>query len=161
MTNIVGYLPEASKLAPFLCDASGFENIFEEEEPDLFRIDAEEEGLCMFAYENENDHILCSLHSVALHLNVPPHKVKPRSCVTWPLAITDDPPLLLSIADDAFSFPCNTSRKSISLSLDPEIAQIIRDMFGEKFFMRVEEARKIVPTCRSAIGLKFPKESYT
>jgi hypothetical protein len=143
-------LPEASKLAPFLSDGSDFENIFEEEEPDLFRIDAEEEGLCLFAYSNEKEHILCSLHSVALSLNEPPHKVKPRSCITWPLAISDQTPLLLSIADDAFNFPCNTRRRNRSTSLDPNIAQIVRDIFGEQFLMRVKGAGKIVSQRRSA-----------
>ncbi len=139
MKRIVGYLPEAVKFVPHLDDGSGFENIFEEEEPGLFIIDAEEDGLCLFAYPDEEEKIFCSLHSTALELQLHPHKVKPRSCITWPLAVTDDAPMQLSIAEDAFSFPCNIRREK-SLSLDPDIAQIVKDVFGEQFLMKLEKS---------------------
>ena len=138
VSTIIGYLPEASKFASHLGNASDFENMFEEEGKNLFLIDTLEDDLCIFAYENKEDHILCSLHSAALNLKVHPHRLKPRSCVTWPLAISDEPPLLLSIADDAFKFPCNTLKKE-STSLDPHIEKIIRDVFGVKFLSRLSQ----------------------
>jgi hypothetical protein len=141
LDRIINYLPEAARFAPHLDHGPEFENVFEEEGDGLYSIDAEEDGLCRFAYVNEKQHILCSLHSAALDLQLPPHKVKPLSCVTWPLAISAEPPLQLSIADDAFEFPCNIPEKQ-NASMDPHIADIIRDVFGERFLMRIEEAKK-------------------
>ncbi len=138
LSRIIGYLPEAAKFAPHLGDGRDFENIFEEEGPDLFVIDSHEDGLCVFAYADARGRIFCSLHSAALQLQLQPHEVKPSSCVTWPLAVTEDLPLQVSIAEDALTFPCNTLRKRKGDTLDPDIARIIRDVFGQKVLTGIE-----------------------
>lgn len=143
LSRIIGYLPDASRFATHLGDGQDFENIFEDDGPDLFVIDSHEDGLCVFAYSDEQGSILCSLHSVALQFKLPPHEVKPSSCVTWPLAVTEDRPLQVSIAEDAFTFPCNTPRKNNAAALDSDIACIIRDVFGEKVLTSVKEAKTL------------------
>ena len=141
LSRIIGFMPDASRFAPHLGDGQDFENIFEEDGPDQFVIDTQEDVLCVFAYSDEKCRILCSLHSVALQFKLPPHEVKPSSCVTWPLAITEDLPLQVSIAEDALKFPCNNSKKNNTV-LDPDVARIIRDMFGEKVLTGIQEAKQ-------------------
>jgi hypothetical protein len=141
VTRIVGYLPEASRYADVAEEGDAYENYFEEIEPGLFAIDMQDDGLCSFAYVNDDDHVLCSLHSAALELSLSPHRVKPESCVTWPLAISEDKPVTLSVADDALRFPCNRKRGKGRLSIiDPNIAAIIRDIYGVLFLKELEEA---------------------
>lgn len=128
--SVVGYMPAASKYAPRLGNMCSLENIFEEDEEGDFIVDTDKAGLCAFAYRDRQDCVLCSLHTVAMDLKLPFYKTKPMSCVLWPLAITEDLPLQISIADDAFSFPCNTRRKDTDHTLDPNIAEIIQNIFG-------------------------------
>ncbi len=140
MSNLIGYLPEASTYAEYLSDGDGYENVFDEREAGLLAIDMNDEDICAFSYLTKKEEILCSLHTAALEMNLPPHEVKPKSCTTWPLAVSDTKPVRLSISDDAFSFPCNVPRTETE-SLDPNIAQIIGDIFGEEFLKKVKEAR--------------------
>ena len=140
MSNLIGYMPEASTYASYLRAGAGYENVFEELGPGLFAIDTNDDDICAFSYLNKKDEVLCALHTVALELNLPPHEVKPKSCTTWPLAVSEEKPVRLSISEDAFNFPCNTPRKETE-SLDPNIAQIIHDIFGEEFLKKVEETR--------------------
>ncbi len=142
MSNLIGYLPEASTYAQDLRDGSGYENVFEELGPNLFAIDMNDEDICSFSYLSKNDEVFCALHTAALELDLPPHEVKPKSCTTWPLAVSESKPVRLSISDDAFSFPCNAPRTETE-TLDPNIAQIIQDIYGEAFLKKVNEARKL------------------
>jgi hypothetical protein len=142
LARIVGYIPEASKFAYELrCDA-GFENIFEETDDNLYLIDSDGNDLCVFAYPDPQSNVLCSLHTVALEMDLSPGEVKPRSCIIWPLAVSESSPVTLSIADDAFGFPCN-KKKDAGL-LDPGIACIIKDVYGEAFLKEVEDASTII-----------------
>ncbi|MBN2318690.1 MAG: hypothetical protein JXR49_06420 [Acidobacteria bacterium] len=134
-------MPAASRYAPRLGSDGSLENIFEEDEDGSFVVDTDGDGLCSFAFGDRKSGILCSLHSVALDRKIPYSKTKPMSCVLWPLAITEDLPLQLSIADDAFSFPCNTRRKEPGKSLDPNIAQTIQNIFGTRILAAVKKAR--------------------
>lgn len=138
LERITAYIPAASELAHDLRCESGFENIFDETEDDLYSIDTDEDDLCVFAYSGVKNSVLCSLHTVALALELPPGEVKPLSCATWPLAVSYNKPHILSVAEDAFDFPCNT-KKTKSL-LDYGIAGIIKDVYGEEFFKAVEDA---------------------
>jgi hypothetical protein len=130
----------ASKYASNLACGGAIENIFEEDGNGTFIVDTDEDGLCAFAYGDRKRGVLCSLHSVAVDLKLPHYKTKPKSCVLWPLAISEDPPVHLSIAEDAFSFPCNTRRKYHGKTLDPNIAQTIRDLFGTKILTAITQA---------------------
>ena len=138
LTRIVGYIPEASKFASELRCDTGFENIFEETDDNLYSIDSDDNDLCVFAYPDPQRNVLCSLHTVALEMDLSPGEVKPRSCITWPLALSERSPVTLSIADDAFGFPCNT-KKDAGL-IDPGIANIIKYIYGEEFLKAVEDA---------------------
>lgn len=133
-------MPAAARYATHLGDEDSLENIFEEDDEGDFVVDTDDDGLCFFAYRDCRDRIFCSLHSVAMELQVPYHSTKPMSCVLWPLAISEDEPLQLSIADDAFDFPCNKRRNNPGQSLHPNIAQIIRDVFGPDLLSSVEKA---------------------
>ncbi len=143
MDRIIGYMPAAVRYAPGLGDGTFLENVFErDEEDDCFIVDTDEDGLCVFAYKDARNSVLCSLHSVANDLRIPHYRTKPRACVLWPLAISEEPPIQLSIADDAFDFPCNRKRPSLNNTLDPNIARIILDLFGPGFLNAIEEARQ-------------------
>lgn len=141
MDRIIGYMPAASKYAVHLGSGCSLDNVFEEGGGGDFVVDTDDNGLCAFAYRGRCNSMLCSLHSVALERGIPYYRTKPTACVLWPLAISEDLPLQLSIADDAFDFPCNTRRKNAGKSLDPNIARIIKDVFGIKILKAIEHAR--------------------
>jgi len=137
LPKVLGFIPAASQFSSELKEDSAYLNIFDETEDNLMMIDADDNGLCVFAFPDVNDHILCSLHTVALGYGLLPHKVKPRSCVTWPLAITDQKPTMLSVSDDALDFPCNRVNSQTG-RLDPNISTIIKNIFGNEFIRRLQ-----------------------
>jgi hypothetical protein len=136
-------MPDASRFSSELKEDSAYLNIFDETEDSFMMIDADENGLCVFAFPDDNDHILCSLHTVALAHGLLPHEVKPRSCVTWPLAVTDRKPTMLSVSDDALEFPCN-SINSQSGILDTNISSIIKNIFGTDFLSKLNDKARDV-----------------
>jgi len=138
LERLITYMPDAAKLAPELRSESGYSNVYEETDDNLYAIDTDDNDLCVFAYSDTKNTVLCSLHTVALQLSLPPHEVKPRSCITWPLALSEDRLPMLSVSADAFDFPCNRSKRA--QSLDPDIAQIIKAVFGQEFLIQVEAA---------------------
>ncbi len=134
LATITGWMPEATKFAPGLKSGSEYKNVFEEEdEENMFSLDVDDEGTCLFAYKNNQGQTLCSLHSAALELGASPSGVKPRPCTLWPLAVSDGRPTTLTIDAAAFSFVCNTKREGDADALHPGIVEIIQDLFGEKF----------------------------
>lgn len=141
LPKILSFIPEASRLSSELKEDSKYFNIFDETEDNLMMIDADDNGLCVFAFPDDNDHILCSLHTVALGHGLLPHEAKPRSCVTWPLAITDQKPTMLSVSDDVLDFPCNSINRQTG-RLDPNISTIITDIFGIAFLRRLQHRAK-------------------
>jgi len=128
LSTIIGMLPEAARYVPALADADLYEELDEGE----FAIETDEEGRCVFAYRNHTGDTLCALHSAALRHGLDPVSVKPRSCFLWPLALTESKPPVLSIQDDAFTFPCNR-RRLAKRGLDPGILAILEGLFGESF----------------------------
>ena len=50
MKRIIRVLPEAAKFSPRLLTTRGYDSVFELEEPNLFSIDTDDDGLCLFAY---------------------------------------------------------------------------------------------------------------
>lgn len=138
MDRIVGFMPMASEYSDGLMSGESFGNVFEELEPGLYAIDEGELGVCVFGYHGAKDEVLCSLHAAAMQRNYKPEEAKPRGCVLWPLAMSEDKPLSLSVDSDAFLFPCNKQREGAS-TLDPDIADIIKKLFGKAFLNKVNE----------------------
>jgi hypothetical protein len=138
MDRVVGFMPMASEFSDGLMSGGSFRNVFEELEADLYAIDEGESGVCVFGYHGAKDEVLCSLHSVAMQRNYKPEEVKPRGCVLWPLAVSEDKPLSLSVDSEAFLFPCNKQREGAS-TLDPGIAGIVEKLYGSAFLDKVNE----------------------
>ncbi len=133
LPDIIGIMPDASTFSPDLRSGADYNNVFEEVAYGLSSIDTNEDGLCSFAYHGDENDVLCSLHSAAMELGLEPASVKPRSCVLWPLALSEGGDKVLSIQDDAFSFPCNTPRDGGLGGLDRSVSVIISDVFGKEF----------------------------
>jgi hypothetical protein len=132
MEAIVGFLPLVEKYTPSIGGAPGYDNVFEEDEDGSFLIDADEDEQCVFAYMNEAEETLCSLHSAAIELGLPPVDVKPKCCSLWPLALTGGPHPVLSINKLFESFPCN-HKKTTPTGMDSGIQEAIRIYFGASF----------------------------
>jgi hypothetical protein len=132
LTKIIGCIPDAAKFCPHLKSHNGYENVFEQIGLNLFRIDTAANGLCVFAYSKDNK-TLCSLHSVSINLGVSVHQVKPKTCLIWPLAISEGKRGILSMHEDALEFRCNAQNHNDSLSLCPNIGRIVESAFGQRF----------------------------
>ena len=143
LQSITGAMPVAAKYSPNLKVNNHFCNVFQEIEQNLFSIDTDEKEACVFAYSKKKN-ISCSLHSAATEMGINPKALKPKSCSLWPLSLTEQKPLILSIADDAFSFKCNNLRKGKKSTIDKEIVIIIRNVFGSDFFKALEKTAKVV-----------------
>jgi hypothetical protein len=138
MKRILKLLPEVAKLCPHLLTRGGYDNVFEQEEPGLFSIDTDEDGLCLFAYRvKKGTH--CSLHTVAMTLELPLEQVKPKVCLLWPLHFSDGEEVL-SVIEDAYLFPCNLRRKPGLCSLSPGFVTVIDQVYGEGCGMQVQQA---------------------
>jgi hypothetical protein len=132
LETIVGFLPLVEKYTSTVGREKGYDNVFEEAEDGLFLIDADENEQCVFAYVNEAAETLCSLHSAAIDLGLPPVDVKPRCCSLWPLALTTGSHPILSINALFASFPCNR-KKAVPAGIDAGIQETIRIYFGKSF----------------------------
>ncbi len=126
--RIIRVLPEAARFCPRLLTEGGYDNVFEEEEPGLFSIETDEEGLCVFAYWSRG-RTRCSLHSVAGMLGLPLEEVKPKVCLLWPLHFSDGDEVLARISD-AFQFGCNVRKAPGSRSLSPRFAEALDRVYG-------------------------------
>ncbi len=132
---MTGLLPEAAAFAPRLDGA----NPFDPAGDGLLAVDTDEDGLCVFAWRAPGGRTLCSLHSAALKLNLPPHRCKPLSCFLWPLAIGAGRPRVLTVHEDAFDFPCNR-RRSAGRSLHAGVAEIIAAAFDAELLREINDA---------------------
>ena len=131
LETIVGFLPLAEKYTSAIGNEKGYDNVFEETEDGCFIIDVDENERCVFAYTSEEE-TLCSLHSAAIDLGLPPRDVKPKCCSLWPLALTGASDPVLSINALFATFPCN--RKKVVLEgIDKGIQETIRIYFGDSF----------------------------
>jgi hypothetical protein len=137
-SRVLGLLPDAARYAKKLREQGDFVDPLDEGEmgPCLA---TDESGKCMFAYTKQGA-TLCSLHSAALDLNMPPYRMKPRACSLWPLAITDDDPQVLGVQPGALSFPCNARRRKGAKRLHPGVADTIREVLGSAFLAELEDA---------------------
>ncbi len=136
--RIIRVLPEAARFCPHLLTDGGYDNVFEEEEPGLYSIDTDEDGLCLFAYWDDG-RIHCSLHSVALTLGLPLEEVKPKVCILWPMHFSDGDEVLAMI-NDAFLFSCNTRKAPGSRSLSPGFVEALEMVYGEGCGMQAKRA---------------------
>jgi len=133
LQTIIDYLPLAAEYVPYLRPDLVSENLFVDIGNNLFAIGKNEAGYCSFAYNKDNK-IICSLHSIALKLDIPVISIKPRCCILWPLYITKDNPPHLTVDKEAFTFPCNTQRNGANLYPYETIISIIRDFFEDSFW---------------------------
>ncbi len=138
VSAIVGALPDAAKYAPGLYEDGIPIDPVEDTEHRQTCLATDEDGLCVFAYRDRAGATLCSLHSAAIDLGLPPIKVKPKACVLWPLFLVETDPPLLTVQSDATEFACNKARRSVGDKLDAGVADIIRAVFGDAFLEEVE-----------------------
>jgi hypothetical protein len=142
LKNIVGCIPLASRFSPRLKSRSGYENVFDKISRNLYSIDTDEEGMCVFAY-HDMDKIACSLHTVSEKLGIPLRQAKPLSCLLWPLSICEGETNILSIQDDISEFSCisnNEGHADGPLSLCPSIARNVDAVFGIQFMNDLQDA---------------------
>lgn len=139
MQSIIGCIPLATHFCSHLKSHHDYVNVFEEISSGLYSIDTNEEGTCVFAYF-EGERIACSLHAAAEKLGIPFRKVKPESCLLWPLAIFEGESRILSIHDDIFEFSCNARNAKEIFSLCPSIADNIEKVFGIEFMKDLQDA---------------------
>lgn len=130
MGRIIRVLPEAARLCPHLGTDAGFDNVFEEVEPGLFAIDTTEDGLCLFAFKSSNA-VRCSLHAAASSLGLALEQVKPKACLLWPMIFSEGHEVL-SLADDALSFSCNSRRRGRSRRLSSSLMEAITTVYGKE-----------------------------
>ncbi len=127
--TIVGTLDEASRFAIGLKEGGDFLEPFEETEGGTC-LSTDEDGRCVFAYDDARGATMCSLHSTALELGLPPAEVKPRACALWPLALVEGDPTLLTVQEGVLDFPCNRARGEGGGGLDAGVAAIVEALFG-------------------------------
>ena len=136
--RIIKVMPEAARFCPHLLTDGGYDNVFEEEDPGLFSLDTNENGLCLFAYWSRH-RIHCSLHTVALALGVPLSEVKPKVCLLWPMHFSEGDEVLAMI-NDAFLFNCNARKAPGSRSLSHGFIEAIELVYGEGCGTQVKQA---------------------
>jgi hypothetical protein len=139
MQNIIGYMPYAIEFCPHLRSRHSYKNVFEDVSRDLYSIDTNDEGMCVFAYFDQ-DRIACSLHAAAEKVGIAFQKIKPESCLLWPLAIFEGESTILSIHDEVFEFSCNKRNTKESLSFCPSIVDNIEKVFGVEFMNDLQSA---------------------
>lgn len=138
MKRIIKVLPEAARYCSHLATAGGYDNVFEQEEPGLFSIDTDEDGLCLFAYWFRG-RIRCSLHTVAMERGWPLERVKPKVCLLWPMHFSEGEEVLALISD-AFQFSCNTRKEAGSGEMSPGLLEAIDRVYGEGCAAQVLQA---------------------
>ncbi len=138
MKRIIKVLPEAARFSPHLLTARGYDNLFEQEEPGLFSIDTDDDGLCLFAYWSHG-RIHCSLHTAAVMLGLPLEQVKPKVCLLWPMHFSEGDEVLAMI-NDAFLFSCNARKAPGSRCLSPGFVEALERVYGEGCGTQVQHA---------------------
>jgi hypothetical protein len=111
MQRILNIFPLVIEYCPGLMVDGEFDNVFEESDDGLIRVDTDENGLCVFAYRFEGI-IRCALHTVANDTGTPVENVKPFHCLLWPMAVSSGPETVVSIQENALDFPCNRPQQS-------------------------------------------------
>lgn len=147
--TIVGTLDEVSRFTSALREDGDFLDPFEETEGGTC-LNTDEEGRCVFAYRDTLGATLCSLHSVALDLGLPPAEVKPRACALWPLALVEGDPPLLTVQEGILDFPCNRARGEGGGGLDAGVAAIVEALFGRGVLKEITAALATLKSGRVA-----------
>lgn len=137
MGAIVGAMPDAALRAPGLKEKGAFIGPFEDTDGGSC-LATDEDGLCVFSYKDKQGATLCSLHSAALEMGLPPVRVKPTACALWPLYIVEGDEPLLTVQPGVLDFPCNRRRRTGAGGLNPGIAEIVAMVFGDSFLQEVE-----------------------
>jgi hypothetical protein len=128
----------ATNYAPHLADGPPpFSHAF----GDLYSLDTDEDGLCVYAWKDERGSVLCSIHSAALDRGLDLREVKPRPCLLWPLAESGSEPPYLSVDPEAFKYPCNR-RRPFDGRLHESIRQHVGYLFGEEFLEELDAAAR-------------------
>lgn len=137
--RITGYLNDAAIYAPGLYEDGGFTEPFEDTEGGKC-LATNENGMCIFAFRNSKNHLLCSLHAAAQDHGLHGYAVKPMACAIWPLYYLESDPPLLTVQEGVTKFPCNSRRKGEGKELDLGVAGIIRDFWGSELLAGIERA---------------------
>lgn len=102
--------------------------------PDAFKvtpceifINKQENGLCLFNWEDSDGRAWCALHSLALKKGENPFKVKPLNCSFWPFLRDGDNHLTLDRETDA---PCLDFSKP-KQTPDPELLSMLEQIAEE------------------------------
>jgi hypothetical protein len=136
LERIVGCFPIIGRYAGGIEEGNGYKNVFEEWGDATYRIDANDDELCVFAYALSSGEKLCALHSAALDLKIPPAELKPKACSLWPLTLSDGALPELSVDKRWHRFPCNTISED-TLHLDAGVINIIASVFGLSFLEKL------------------------
>jgi hypothetical protein len=112
MQRILNIFPQVVEYCPDLMKDGEFDNVFEESDDGLIQLDTDDNGLCVFAYQRQEELVRCALHSVAIDLNLPIEEIKPFHCLLWPMAISSGPESVISIQQNALDFSCNRPQTS-------------------------------------------------
>lgn len=126
--RILPQLHEISEFAKHIKNNDVFTELFDEDEDEI-SIETNDKWQCRFLWKNKEEGLLCSLHSLAIKNNTSYYNIKPKPCCLWPLALSKEEPHTLTIQKE--TFPC-IKEKNDNL-LDPEIASIIKNIFGNDF----------------------------
>lgn len=141
LQTVLGMVPMAAKYAAHLdVSADELPELFEEIDDGQFALAEDEDGCCVFQYQNGDGATLCSIHSAALEHGMHPYRVKPWACSMWPLTEDEEDPPLLTLQDDALDFPCNRQTRTTRRELCPELQDIIQAMYGEDFLRQIQQA---------------------
>jgi hypothetical protein len=136
LPKLTGGVALVGEYAPALADGPPpFEHAF----GNLYALDTDPDGLCVFAYRTDEGTVLCSLHSAALDGGLDLRRVKPRSCLLWPLAVSGSEPRFLSVDPGAFRYPCNR-RRAFDGRLHESIRAHVEYLFGAEFLAGLERA---------------------
>ena len=136
--RITGLIPQCARYAAQLLPGADLENPFEETEDKLYAVETTEEGTCAFGFKDKHQATWCSIHAAVLAAGGDPYALKAQPCVLWPLALSDDQVPVLSVQEDAFSFPCNRHRYPKRHSLHRGIRQCIAGALGKDFLTSLE-----------------------
>jgi Fe-S-cluster containining protein len=113
-------------------------NVYDETEDGLLALDTDDDGLCVFAHE-EDGLLRCSLHTVALELGLRPEAVKPLVCTLWPLAISGGRHKTITADAEAPGFHC-VSRQPVNAGLCPAALETLEQILGTEAVEAVRAA---------------------
>jgi hypothetical protein len=133
--RLTGLLEEVTRVR----QASGMEEVdypFESAGGGKASLETDEDGRCRLLFKEKGAY-LCGIHAIALSHGVAPEKWKPRSCMLWPLAVSDGGRRELGVQEGAEAFPC-VERVAGKRDIAPEVLEIVEAVFGKRFRRELE-----------------------